>query len=138
MHDLENRQALTSNAELEDALKIVASQEQIYSIALFDILGFSNFVESDGTQVILDLYNKLLDLINKQKSTFNGSTNIASSVVPFPVSTDWKSNRYIADGNGYINVCHFSDTFIIYVNYNCCKSSFWLADKKDEPYPLLL
>lgn len=45
---------------------------------------------------------------------------------------------YIADGNGYVNVCHFSDTFIIYVNYNFCKPGFWLADKKDEPYPLLL
>ena len=60
---------LKSAIEVEQALKEIEKDEQLYSIALFDILGFSNFVENNGTAVILKLYNKLLDLIDKQKST---------------------------------------------------------------------
>lgn len=47
------------------------------------------------------------------ESNFNGNTLISASVVPVPISSDWKSNQLIADGNGYIHVCHFSDTLII-------------------------
>ncbi len=129
---------IQSQLELEDGLKQISSTEQVYSIALFDILGFSKFVESNGNQVILDLYNKLLDLVEKQKSTYGESDSIAGSVVPTPVSNDWKSSAFIANANGYINVCHFSDTFIIYVNYLLGKQPFWLRDTKYEPYPLLL
>ena len=139
MNDIKNEpKPIQSQSELEDGLKQISSTEQVYSIALFDILGFSKFVESNGNQVILDLYNKLLDLVEKQKSTYGESDSIAGSVVPTPVSNDWKSSAFIANANGYINVCHFSDTFIIYVNYLLGKQPFWLRDTKYEPYPLLL
>lgn len=129
---------LTSESEIEDRLKEISGQEQLYSIALFDILGFSNFVEKNGTQAILDLYNKLLDIIHAQESTTDGKASFAGSVVPVPTSSDWKSNALIADANGFVRVCHFSDTFIIYVNYLLNKQGWWLADTKYEPYPLLL
>jgi hypothetical protein len=58
-------------------------------------------------------------------------------VAPTPTSSDWKQNAFIADANGYINVCHFSDTFLIYVNYQLSKMPFWLRSTKYEPYPLL-
>ena len=124
--------------ELEKLLRKIEGEEQVYSIALFDILGFSNFVENNGNQVVLDLYEKLVELINKQRSTIAGEASFAGSVVPMRVSDDWKSGVLIAGANGFINVCHFSDTFIIYMNYHIEKGGFWLQDKKDEPYPLLL
>lgn len=133
-----NQYPVDSQTEIEERLKEISNDEQVYSITLFDILGFSNFVENNGNQVILDLYNKLLDLVNKQKSTFDGKSNFAGSVVPVPTSKDWKSGQLLADANGFINIAHFSDTFIIYVNYYLSKKGFWLLDKKDEPYPLLL
>ncbi|MBQ8057542.1 MAG: hypothetical protein IJ275_04310 [Ruminococcus sp.] len=129
---------LKSQSEFDEYMEEICCKEQVYSMALFDILGFSNFVESNGNQVVLDLYNKLLDLVDKQKSTMDGQESIAGSVVPAPVSNDWKQNVLIADANGYINVCHFSDTFLIYVNYQLSKRPFWLRDQKYEPYPLLL
>lgn len=110
-------QPIKSQSDFDEGMREISGKEQVYSIALFDILGFSKFVEANGNQVILDLYNKLLDLVEKQKSVFGESDSLAGSVVPVPVSNDWKSNALIADANGYINVCHFSDTFIIYVNY---------------------
>lgn len=131
-------QPITSEDQLNECLQKTNSTEQVYSIALFDILGFSNFVESNRTQAILDLYNKLLALIDKQKSSFGACESFAGNVVPVPVSNDWKSNVLIADANGYINVCHFSDTFIIYVNYCFGKPPFYLATPKNEQFPLLL
>lgn len=130
-------QPIKSQTEFDEGMREISSKEQVYSIALFDILGFSKFVEANGNQVILDLYNKLLDLVEKQKSVFGESSNLAGSVVPVPISNDWTSNALIADANGYINVCHFSDTFIIYVNYLLGKQPFWLRDTVHEPYPLL-
>lgn len=140
MKNLESNlaQPIKSQSEMEEGLKEIGREEQVYSIALFDVLGFSNFVEKNGNQGILELYNKLLDLMYRQKSSYNGTSNFAGSVVPVPISDDWKKSRLVAEANGYINVCHFSDTFIIYVNYALCKQGFWLLDEKDEPYPLLL
>lgn len=129
---------IKSKEELEEGLKKMSEYEQIYSIALFDILGFSNFVNNHGNQVILDFYNKLLDIIHRQESTYGRNSEFAGSVVPVPVSPDWKNNVYVAEANAFINVCHFSDTFLIYVNYNVGKKGKWLADGKHEPYPLLL
>lgn len=127
-----------SESDLELALQEISSQEQFYSIALFDILGFSNFVENNGTQIILDLYNKLLAFIHDQESTPSGKASRAGSVVPVPISPDWTSNALIADANGFVRVCHFSDTFIIYVNYLLQKQGWWLRDTMYEPYPLLM
>lgn len=134
----EERISLNSAIEVEQALKEFEKDEQLYSIALFDILGFSNFVTNNSTKVISALYNRLLDLINKQKSTPEGNASFAGSVVPAPTSPDWKHNALIADANGFVRVCHFSDTFIIYVNYQLSKQGWWLRDTKYEPNPLLI
>jgi len=134
----EERTPLKSIMDVETAIKEIEKDEQLYSIALFDILGFSNFVENNGTQIILDLYNRLLELIHKQESTAEGNASEAGSVVPVPTSPDWKNNSLIADANGFVRVCHFSDTFIIYVNYQLSKQGWWLRDTKYEPHPLLI
>ena len=123
-----NKQRITKE-ELEEKLKELCKQEQFYSIALFDILGFSNYVTTHGNQTILELYNKLLEIVY---------TPDLDKAVPIPMSEDWKQGMYIANANGYINVCHFSDTFIIYVNYLFHREPYWLATSKYDPYPLLL
>ena len=41
----EIKQPFKSQEELEHVLRKISSKEQVYSIALFDILGFSNFVK---------------------------------------------------------------------------------------------
>lgn len=126
-------QKLTSEAEVKEYLRKISNEEQVYSIALFDILGFSNYVENHGNQAILELYEKLLDLVHKQESISSENTNFAGSVVPVRISEDWKQIRYAADANGFINVCHFSDTFLIYVNYHLRKSGFWwLTQRKSH------
>ncbi len=136
--DAEGRSPLTSEKELEEAIQSTEKQEQLYSIALFDILGFSNFVECNGTHVIMELYQKLLDLIHPLESQFCRPTPHVGSVVPVPMSPDWKYSQLVADGNGYVRTCHFSDTFIIYVSYLFQKGPWLLRDTLCEPHPLLL
>ncbi len=143
MQDIEQdgqakRVSLKSGTDLEQALKEIEKHEQLYSIALFDILGFSNYVSINETNVILELYNKLLSLIEEQKSTPDGNCSRAGSIVPVPTSSDWKNNTLVADANGFVRVCHFSDTFIIYVNHQIGKQGWWLLDRKYEPNPLLI
>ena len=124
--------------ELKSVLDKTCQHEQLYSIALFDVLGFSKLVSSQGNQVVLDLYNKLLDILDKQKTHNDGVTGFAASVVPMPVTKDWKQSIMVAEANGFINACHFSDTFLIYVNYELCHNGFFLSTPFNEPYPLLL
>ena len=138
MINKEEKIKISSKEMMEEHLKEAAKYEQLYSIALFDILGFSNFVEENRTDVILNLYNELIDLVYKQQTNFETGSTVAGSIVPVPTSRDWKNNQLIAQGNGYINVCHFSDTFLIYVNYEIEMKGFWLADSKYEKYPLLM
>lgn len=123
------------NTEFDDYLKTSAKQEQLYSIGFFDILGFSNFVEQNGTKIIMDLYQRLLDLVYRQQSSKDGESR-RTGAVPVPVSDDCKNSFYVAQGNGYVNVIHFSDTFLIYVNYDIAAPSFWLRDGKYESHPL--
>ena len=127
-----------SSKEIGEAVRAEEEQEQLYSIALFDILGFANFVENNGTQVILELYNKLLELIHRVETNYTGAGTFAGSVVPVPVSNDWKISQFVANANGYIRVCHFSDTFLIYNNYLFKKEGFWLRDSYYESHPLLI
>lgn len=129
---------ITSPEEMDKAVQEVEKNEQLYSIALFDILGFSNFVQNNGTQVVLDLYHKLMDLIHRMESSSTGGAAFSGSVVPVPVSRDWTANQLVADANGYIRVCHFSDTFIIYTNFIFKRQAWWLRDSYFEPYPLLI
>lgn len=96
---------ITSPEEMDKAIQEVEKNEQLYSIALFDILGFSNFVQNNGTQVVLDLYHKLIDLIHRMESSSTGGAAFSGSVVPVPVSSDWTANQLVADANGYIQVC---------------------------------
>lgn len=77
-------------------------------------------------------------MVHKQASISPENDNLAGSVAPIRISEDWRHIGYAANANGFINVCHFSDTFLIYVNYCLRKPGFWLADTKEEPYPLLL
>ena len=130
-------QRISTEEQMEEAFREVESKEQLYSIALFDILGFSNLVENNGTEVVLDLYSKLVKLIHDVESTFSGGVPVSGAVAPVPTSPDWKNNQLVADANGFIRVCHFSDTFIIYVNYVFAKPSWWLRDSFYEKYPLL-
>ena len=62
---------ITSLEAMDEAIREVEQQEQLYSIALFDILGFSNFVEKNGNKVILELYNKLVELVHRMESNFD-------------------------------------------------------------------
>ena len=135
---IEKQVPITSSDEMEQAIQEVEKGEQLYSIALFDILGFSNLVQNNGTQIVLELYKKLLDIIHKMESSYSGNEIFAGNVVPAPISSDWKNNQLIADANGYIHVCHFSDTFLIYTHYLFKRSQWWLRDSFYEPYPLLL
>lgn len=136
--NIEPRTPITSKEELDQAVREVEKQEQFYSMALFDILGFSNYVEKNGTQTVMELYQKLLNIIHRAESHYGGSELLSGSVVPTPTSNDWRYNALIADAGGFIRVCHFSDTFIIYTNYLFTKNPFWLRDTYFEPYPLLL
>lgn len=129
---------ITSLEAMDKAVREVEKQEQLYSVALFDILGFSNFVQNNGNMVILELYNKLISIIHRKESQNSGYAAFSGSVVPVPVSPDWKSNQLVADANGYIQVCHFSDTFLIYTNFLFKKTAWWLRDSYFEPYPLLI
>ena len=135
----ENENTTQPNIPIEDIEKYLhesAAKEQLYSIALFDILGFSNYVENNGMEAIMNLYKRLLDLVYQQQSTNQGESCI-TGVVPIPTSSDCKHSFYIAQGNGYINVIHFSDTFVIYVNYDITAPGYWLRDSKYEPFPLI-
>lgn len=84
---MKNEQALTSKAEVKEYLKKISKEEQVYSIALFDILGFSNYVENHGNKAILELYEKLLDLVHRQASISPGNDNLAGSVYPYEFQT---------------------------------------------------
>ena len=123
------------DAKFDEYLEESAKKEQLYSIGFFDILGFSNFVEQNRTQVIMDLYQRLLDLVYSQQSRREGE-NRRTGAVPVPASDDCKNSFYVERGNGFVNVIHFSDTFLIYVNYDIFAQSFWLRDSKYEPHPL--
>lgn len=129
---------LKSQEEIDKKLQEFSGREHLYSIALFDILGFSNFVQKNGTDTIMELYTKLLDLINRRASSYDNVGDFEVSVAPVPTSSDWKNNHLAADANGYVQVCHFSDTFLIYVNYEFVKQPWLLADQIKEEFPLLI
>jgi len=131
------REEVLPKSEIEEYLKENFSKEQVYTIALFDILGFSNFVKENKTQLVLDLYQKTVDLIEKQKSGINENGN-GGYFIPVPLSNKWDTHGLTCGTCGWVNVSYFSDTFIIYMNYDLRTLGFWLRDEIKEPYPLLI
>lgn len=123
--------------ELESQLRDISKNELPYTIALFDILGFSNYIYNDKIENVLQLYETLKKAIYEMQSIPEGENRI-TGVVPVPITDDWKENMLIAQANGYVNVTHFSDTFVLYVNYEIHAPSFWLRDTFHESHPLLL
>ena len=92
-----------SQIEMEKRLKEAGKQEQFYSIALFDILGFSNYVTTHGNQTILELYNKLLDIVY---------TPDISKAVPIRMSDDWKEGQVLTDLYGlFLPINYCGDSF---------------------------
>ncbi|MDR1761069.1 MAG: hypothetical protein LBR55_01320 [Bacteroidales bacterium] len=137
--DANKKQYFNSASELEEHLKEISDKEQVYTIALFDILGFSNLVKENKTETILEVYQKLIDIVEIQKSTTGGESSLAGKAVPISISNDWKTSAYYFNINGFVNVGYFSDTFILYMGYNI--ESPWCIpckETKKEPYPLLL
>ena len=49
-------------------------------------------------------------MLHKQELLSPENDNLAESVVPIRILEDWKHIGYAANANGFINVCHFSDT----------------------------
>lgn len=74
---------LKSQEEIDKKLQEFSGREHLYSIALFDILGFSNFVQKNGTDTIMELYTKLLDLINRRASSYDNVGDFEVSVALF-------------------------------------------------------
>lgn len=105
-------------------------------LAYFDILGFSNFVNSNQTHKVVQLYNKLIDIINRSPSDV--------TYVPHPVSADCKQNYYVAGVVGDIHTFYSSDSFLIWmrVNQKIHKRNpyvpYWLRTAFYDKYPLLI
>ena len=74
-------------SEIEETMQEIGKEEQLYSIALFEILGFSNFVQTNGTDV-LGLYQKLVDLVHRMEPEKGGQSAFLRGVVPAPTSSD--------------------------------------------------
>ena len=70
-------------SEIEETMQEIGKEEQLYSIALFDILGFSNFVQTNGTDVVLGLYQKLVDLVHRMEPEKVGQSAFLESMKLF-------------------------------------------------------
>lgn len=78
-------------------------EQQLYFVALFDVLGFSNLVVEKGSKAILQAYQELINIaiLNKSYTAF-GRINIGHS-------------RYLMGGSYTpINYAYFSDTIILW------------------------
>lgn len=106
------------------------------TVALFDILGFSNYVKTNSTDKIVALYNKLVSIINKVPDRH--------VPVPTPISKDWKQCVCLAGVKGDVFTTYSSDTFVIWMNtnQNIYKRNgtvpFYLRTMYHEPYPLMV
>ena len=72
--------AIKTPDEMNTQLREIASQNQLYSIALFDILGFSNYVEENGFETILTLYNIIGEQIHGYSPPFKKKADIPSEI----------------------------------------------------------
>ena len=97
---------------------------------------FHEYLGTDIQHLILELYNKLLDIVY---------TPDISKAVPIRMSDDWKQGQYIVNANGhvvgrkrYFLLCHFlsrtpnlfivlTDLYGLFLPVNYCGDSFtWL------------
>ena len=89
------------------------NENPVISIALFDILGFSNMVKQKNTQDILLLYNQLREYL-REKSVAGGW------VISVPHDGVWRAgatNNLVPYSYPLtINSVYFSDTFILWAD----------------------
>lgn len=110
--------------------KWAPSNDEFVSIALFDILGFSNLIENHGNDIGLKLYRNLVKIIkNKEHS---------GVPIPVPINNDWTSFAYVTGYYGNVHISYFSDTFIIWTDYIERGFASWLASGFNYQFPLLL
>jgi hypothetical protein len=104
---------------------------EIVSVALFDILGFSNLIKSRGNFIAMQLYRELVKIIKNHEGNLG--------IVPAPISQDWTSSAYCFGIYSGIHISYFSDTFLIWTTYkNSLSATFWTSSKYEEPFPLLI
>ncbi len=105
------------------------------TIAYFDILGFSNFVKKTQMNNVVDLYNKLIKLVNLSPNEV--------PCVPQTISEDFKQNIFVGGVVGKIHTCYSSDSFLIWmcVNQSLYKNNrfapYWLRTAYNDPFPLI-
>ncbi|MCL2035029.1 MAG: hypothetical protein FWG94_09910 [Oscillospiraceae bacterium] len=101
---------------------------ELISLAMFDILGFENFVSNHRHDATLQLYRKLVALLKD----YRGGIGVV------PLSNEWKGAAYVAGIYGNIHITYASDTFMIWTDYRD-ESEFltWLASGFNEEFPLL-
>lgn len=105
-------------------------------IAYFDILGFSNFVNENQTNKVIQLYNKLIEIINCSHSD--------APCIPQPVSKDCKKYAYVGGVLGDIHTFYSSDSFLIWMhaNQHIYKRNpyvpYLLRTSFNDDYPLLI
>ena len=80
-----NKERRIYKDKIEGYWKKFSDKEQVYTIALFDILGFSSFVEKNKMPIILDFYQKVVGLIEKYNLGQIDSSNGMPEVVPVPI-----------------------------------------------------
>jgi len=128
---------------------------QYISLALFDVLGFSNRVHKNGLGEIYTKYRQLIDMVNSvQKSYTPYSLNINGAVAPAPELNKDGSihiNTYI-DHTGFpilkkddtgqlvinkeenpyktLNIAYFSDTILLWTAYSVCATRDFLQTCK--------
>lgn len=102
---------------------------ELVSLALFDILGFSNLV-LNRNNVAMKLYRKLVNIIN------NNHDEIFSLK---PLGPPWTSGAYVLDNIGNIHISYFSDSFLIWTDYRDIGYASWTGSGiniDDNDFPL--
>jgi len=84
---------------------------ELISLAIFDILGFANYMSIRGNEIASSLYRKIFGIIN------NVHEETSKLIVPSPINDDWTRAAHVILPPGNIHVSHFSDTFLIWINY---------------------
>lgn len=103
-----------------DVFEKESSEQSLYLVALFDVLGFSNLVLEKGSKAILDTYQELMNLTVLSKNY----TAFERIKVGF--------NNYVMGGTYTpIKYSYFSDTIILWTTNNATHVSSFLAKCAD-------